>query len=151
MKFNKLAFAVAFVLSAILFAEVYAHADEANQSTKLTFSKPIEIPGQFLPAGTYLLKVADPNDLNLVRIFSADGARLYATVQTISTQRPEPTGDAVVTLAQQPNGRPDALLKWFYPGDTTGHEFVYPEQEQQQLAQYRQETIPAKETAEAGD
>ena len=151
MKFNKLAFVVAFVLSVILFAEVYAHADEANQSTKLTFSKPIEIPGQSLPAGTYLFKLADSNDLNLVRIFSADGTRLYATVQTISTKRAEPTGDTVVTLAKQPNGRPDALLKWFYPGDTTGHEFVYPDQEQQQLAQYRQQTISVKETAEAGD
>lgn len=151
MKFNKLAFVVAFVLSVILFAEVYAHADEANQFTKLTFSKPIEIPGQFLPAGTYLLKVADPNDLNLVQIFSADGTRLYATLQTISTQRAVSTVDTVVTLAQQPNGRPDALLKWFYPGDPTGHQFVYPDQEQQQLAQYRQQTIAVKETAEAGD
>lgn len=151
MKFSKLAFVVAFVLSAILFVEVYAHADEANQSTKLTFSKSVEIPGQFLPAGTYLFKVADPNDVNLVQIYNGDGTRLYATIQTISTKRPEPTADTVVTLAQQPNGRPDALLKWFYPGDTTGHEFVYPEQEQQQLAQYRQQTIPVKEAAEAGD
>lgn len=151
MKFNKLAFVIAFVLSAILFAEVYAHADEADQSTKLTFSRPVEIPGQFLPAGTYLFKLADPNNLNLVRISSADGTRLYATLQTISTERPEPTEDTVVALAQQPNERPDALLKWFYPGDTTGHEFVYPDQEQQQLAQYRRQTIPIKETAEAGD
>lgn len=151
MKFNKLAFVIAFVLSAILFGEVYAHADEANQSTKLTFSKPIEIPGQFLPAGTYLFKVADANDRNLVQIFSAGGTRLYATIQTISTERAEPTGDTVFTLAEQSNGRPDALLKWFYPGNTTGHEFVYPVQEEQQLAQYRQQTIAVHETAEAGD
>ena len=151
MKFNKLAFVVAFVLSAILFAEVYAHADAANLSTKLTFSKSVEIPGRFLPAGTYLFKAADSNDRNLVRIFSADGTRLYATLQTISTERPEPTEDALVTLAQQPNGRPDALVKWFYPGDRTGHEFVYPEQEEQQLAQYRQQTIAVKAAAEAGD
>ena len=151
MKFSKLAFVVAFVLSAILFAEVYAHADEANQSTKLTFTESVEIPGQFLPAGTYLFKLADSNNLNLVQIFSADGTRLYATLQTISTQRAVSTADTVVTLAQQPNGRPDALLKWFYPSDTTGHQFVYPDQEEQQLAQYRQQTIAVKEAAEAGD
>lgn len=151
MKFNKLAFVVAFVLSAILFGAVYTHADEADQSTKLTFIKPVEIPGQFLPAGTYLFKLADSNDLNLVRIFSADGTRLYATLQTISTQRAESTGDTVITLVEQPNGRPDALLNWFYPGDTTGHQFVYPKQEEQQLVQYRQQTIAVKVTAEAGD
>lgn len=151
MKFNKLAFVVAFVLSAILFGEVYAHADEWDQSTKLTFSKPIEIPGQILPAGTYLFKLADTNDRNLVQIFNADGTRLYGTLQTISTERHDPTDDVAVTLVEQPNGRPDALMKWFYPGDTTGHEFVYPKQEQQQLAQYQQQTIPAKKTAETGD
>lgn len=151
MKFNKVAFVVAFVISTILFAEVYAHADEADQSTKLTFSKPIEIPGRFLPAGTYLFKVADSNDLNLIQIFNGDGSRLYATLQTISTERPEPAEDAAITLTKQPNGRPDALLKWFYPGNTTGHEFVYPEQEEQQLAHYRQQTIAVQQTAEAGD
>ena len=151
MKFNKIAFVAAFVLSAILFAEVYAHADEMDQSTKLTFSKPIEIPGQFLPAGTYLFKVADWNDPNLVRIFSADGSRLYATLLAISTERPEPAGNTVVTLAQPPNGRPDALLKWFYPGSTTGRQFVYPKQEEQQLAHYRQQTMVTAQTAEAGD
>lgn len=151
MKFKKLAFVVAFVLSAILFAEVALHADERDQSTKVTFSKSIEIPGQFLSAGTYLLKVGDSNDLNLVQIFNADGTRLYATLQTISTQRSEATEGTVLTLARQPNGRPNALLKWFYPGETTGREFVYPKQEEQQLTQYRQQTIAVKETAEAGD
>lgn len=89
--------------------------------------------------------------MNLVQIFNADRSRLYATLQTISTERSEPTGDAVVTLAEQPNGRPDALLKLFYPGDTTGHEFVYPDQEEQQLTHCRQQTIVTKETVEAGD
>jgi hypothetical protein len=57
----------------------------------------------------------------------------------------------VVIMAQQGPGRPEALLKWFYPGNTIGHEFIYPKQEQQQLTQYRQLTIVAKEAAEAGD
>ena len=151
MRFNKIAFAVAFVFSAILFAEVALHADEWDQSTKLTFGKPIEIPGQILPAGTYLFKLADTGNRNVVQVFNADGTRLYGTLQTISTERRDPTDDVAVTLAEQPNGRPDALMKWFYPGDTTGHEFLYPKQEEQQLAQYQQQTVPVKETAEAGD
>ena len=39
MKFNKLAFVVAFVLTAVLFAEVALHAEEEDQSTKITFSQ----------------------------------------------------------------------------------------------------------------
>jgi hypothetical protein len=150
MKFNKFAFVVAFVLSAVLFAEVAAHADEVDQSTKLTFSAPIAIPGQVLPAGTYLFKLANRDNLDLIQVFNADGTHLYATVQTVSAERKEPTGDTVITLAEQSSG-PEALVKWFYPGNTIGHEFVYPQPEQQQLAQDRQQTIAVKETAQAGD
>jgi hypothetical protein len=134
-----------------MFFEVAARASEANQSTKLTFSQPISIPGRILPAGTYLFKLADSNDRNLVQIFNADGTRLYATLQTIAVEHREPTGDTVLTLAEQPDGRPDALLSWFYPGDTIGHEFRYSKQQEQQLLEYRQQTIVAKETAEPGN
>jgi hypothetical protein len=135
----------------VLFLEVVAHADEGDQSIKITFSQATEIPGQILPAGTYLFKLADPNELNLVRIFNSEGTRLYATLQTVTTERSKPTGDTVVVLAEQPDGRPETLVKWFYPGNTSGHELVYSKQEEQQLAQDRQQTIKAKETAQAGD
>ena len=39
MKFNKLALVITFVLTAVLFAEVALHAEEADQSTKITFSQ----------------------------------------------------------------------------------------------------------------
>jgi len=32
-------------------------------------------------------------------------------------------------------------VKWFYPGRTTGHEFVYSQQPEQEIAQARQETF----------
>src|SRR5947209_16133455 len=40
---------------------------------------------------------------------------------------------------------PDALLKWFYPGRDTGHEFVYSGQQEKQLAQDTQQTIVANQ------
>jgi hypothetical protein len=151
MKINKVALLIAFAIASVLFLEVAAHADEMDQCTKITFSQPIQIPGQILPAGTYLFKLADPNDLGLVQIFNPKGTRLYATLQTITAERSQPTGDTVVVLAEQPDGRHETLLKWFYPGSPSGHELVYSKQEEQQLAQDRQQTIAVKETAEAGD
>ena len=151
MKINKLALLIAFAISSVLFLEVAARADEADQSIKITFNQPIEIPGQVLPAGTYLFKLADPNDLDVVRIFNSQGTRLYATLQTITAERAKPTGEAVVVLADQSEARAETLVKWFYPGDTSGHELVYPKQEEQQLAQARRQTIVANETAQAGD
>jgi hypothetical protein len=151
MKINKIALLVAFAIASVLFLEVVAHADETDQSIKITFSQATEIPGQILPAGTYLFKLADPNNLDVVRIFNAEGTRLYATLQTNTAERREPTGDAVIVLAEQPEGRPETLVKWFYPGNTSGHELVYSKQEEQQLAQDRQQTIVVKETPQAGD
>ena len=151
LRLSKLCLLVAWAITCFLFYGVAVHAEEADQCTRLTFSKPIEIPGQVLPAGTYVFKLANRNDLNTIQIFNADGTRLYATLQTIAAERGDPADNTIVTLAEQPDGGTTALLKWFYPGNTIGHEFVYSQQEQQQLARSRQETIPAKETAEAGD
>jgi hypothetical protein len=151
MKIKKVALLIGFAIASVLFLEVVAHADEADQSIKISFSQAIKIPGQVLPAGTYLFKLADPNDLNVVDVFNAEGTRLYATLGTITAQRRRPTRDTVVVLAEQPDGRPETLVKWFYPGNTVGHELVYPKQEEQQLAQDRKQTIVAKESPEAGD
>jgi hypothetical protein len=151
MKIKKVALLIGFAIASVLFLEVVAHADEADQSIKISFNQAIEIPGQVLPAGTYLFKLADPNDLNVVYVFNAEGTRLYATLDTITAERRQPIGDTVVVLAEQPDGRPETLVKWFYPGNTVGHELVYPKQEEQQLAQDRKQTIVAKESPEVGD
>lgn len=143
MKTNKAYFLIGLIIASALFFEVAAHADEYDLATKLTFSQPVEIPGKVLPAGTYLFKLANTNDRHIVQVFNSDGMALYATLMAIPTERREPSGESVVTFAEQGNGRPEALLKWFYPGETTGNEFVYSKQEEQELAQDRQQTVQA--------
>ena len=144
MKINKAYIAVGLIVAFTLFFELAAHADESDQVTTITFSQPIQIPGQVLPAGTYLFKLADSNsNQNIVQIFNADRTVLYATLQTIATDRPEPTDHTVVALAEQGAGQPDVLLKWFYPGRETGNEFLYPQQKEKELAQDKQQTVMA--------
>jgi hypothetical protein len=104
-----------------------ARADEWNQATLVTFSEPVQIPGYILDAGTYLFILADNNsNRNIVRIFSADRSVLYATVMTISCERSDPSDDTLIALDERPSDQPQAVWKWFYPGRTIGHEFVYP-------------------------
>ena len=50
MKIHKLYIALGLLIAFGLFFELAAHADESNESTKITFSAPIQIPGQVLPA-----------------------------------------------------------------------------------------------------
>jgi len=141
MKTNKAYFLIGLIIASALFFEVAAHADEYDLTTKLTFSQPVQIPGKVLPAGTYLFKLANTNDRHIVQVFNSDGIVLYATLMAIPTERREPTGDSVVTFAEQGDGQTEALVKWFYPGETTGNEFVYSKQVEKQLAQYKQQTV----------
>jgi len=151
MIINKFALLTRFVLTAILLGGVVAHAAEMDQFTNISFSQPVEIPGQTLPAGTYLFKLRNADNLNLVQISNLDGSHVYATLLTNSTERQEATGDTVLVMAEQGSGKLVAILKWFYPGRTDGHEFVYSEYEIQQLAQDPQRTIVVKEHAEAAE
>ncbi len=146
MKVNKGYIAVGLIIAFALFFELGAHADESDQATTINFSQPVQIPGQVLPAGTYLFKLVDgDSDQKVVQIFNADRTVLYATLQTIATDRQEPTDDTVVAVAEQGAGQPNALLKWFYPGRETGNEFLYSKQKEKELAQDQQATIVANQ------
>lgn len=141
MKINKIYIALGFLIALALFLELTAHADELNQATTITFSAPVQIPGQVLPAGTYVFQQADPDEnQNLVRIFNADRTVVYATLRTASAERKEP-GNTTIVLAEPENGDPDMLVKWFYAGRSTGHEFLYSKQQEQQIATGTQETL----------
>ena len=92
MKIHKLYIALGLMIAFVLFFEFAAHADDPNEQTKITFSTPIQIPGQVLPAGTYIFQQADSNDLNLIQIFTADRGALVATFQTASAERRDSAG-----------------------------------------------------------
>src|SRR5271154_814687 len=119
-------------------------ADEQNKKTVMTFSQPIEIPGQILPAGTYTFVLLDsPADRHIVQIFNADGSQIIATVLAINDYRLKPTGDTVVKFAERSGDNPEALKAWFYPGDNFGQEFVYPKKRAIELAVIVKEPVPA--------
>jgi len=110
-------------------------ADESNQKTIFTFSDPVEIPGQVLLAGTYVFKLADSeSDRDIVQVFNKDETYLYGTFLAIPDQRLRPAGKPIITFDEAPAGSPEAVRAWFYPGDTYGHEFVYPKTEALALA-----------------
>jgi hypothetical protein len=103
------------------------NADEWNKETIVTFSRPVEVPGQVLPAGKYVFKLADSqSDRRIVQIFSQDRTKLMATILATPDYRLEPTDKTVISMQERPTGTPEALGSWFYPGDNYGSRFVYP-------------------------
>lgn len=110
-------------------------ADEWDKATKLTFSEPVEVPGQVLPAGTYWFALADSeSDRNIVQIWSADRTRLVATVLAVPDYRNQPAGRTLINFEERPSDSPEAIHSWFYPGDNFGQEFVYPKTRATQFA-----------------
>jgi hypothetical protein len=134
-----------------------ARADEFDQATKFTFNQRVQIPGRVLPAGTYWFVLSDiSTSRNIVQVFNADRSTLYATVFTINSEVLTPTDDTAITFANREPMQPETILSWFFPGRTSGHQFVYSHMEEQELAQVKHHTVMAKaqnkhQTAVAGD
>ena len=121
-----------------------ATASEWDQKTIFTFSGPVEIPGQVLPAGTYVFKLADSqSDRDIVQVFSKDEKHLYGTFLTIADQRLRPAEKPIITFEETAAGSPEAVKAWFYPGDDYGHEFVYPKPKALELAKTNNTPVPS--------
>jgi hypothetical protein len=136
----------AFFTLVLMFAVMLpvARADAWDQATKLTFSQPVEIPGEILPAGSYLFVLLDgPGSRDVVRIFNADRNRVYATLITTPSSRIDPTDDTVISFAERPSGQPEAIITLFYPGELIGHQFRYSGQEDRELAGDTKDVVTA--------
>jgi len=103
-------------------------ADLSDKRTIVTVNRSIQVPGKVLPAGTYVFRLLNSNDPTRVSIFNADETHLVTTVQGIPDSRTEPSDKTILQFEERPAGQPEALKAWFYPGDDSGVEFVYPDQ-----------------------
>jgi hypothetical protein len=117
-----------------------ARADETNQTVKVNFSQAVQIPGRVLSAGTYWFVLADTGDRQTVQIFNGDRSKSIALLETMNRERPEATGGVAFTIAERGAMEPPAVIAWFFPGHTTGHEFMYPRSVEKELALAHQDT-----------
>lgn len=127
-------------------------ADEWNKKTIVTFNEPVEIPGQVLPAGTYVFEVADMiADRDVVQIFNKDENHLYATLLAVPDYRLEPTGKTVINFEERASNAPEAVKAWFYPGDNYGYQFVYPNSRAMELAKRTNQNVLSMPTEMAAN
>src|SRR5687768_2702653 len=134
--------ALACVASAVLVLPLSAAAQgPANQDTFFTFSQEVELPGKTLPAGKYFFQLADsPSNRHIVKVMSEDRKQIHATLLAIpyyTNERPtdEPQVRFMETPAQASGAAGSNAIKiWFYPGNSTGHEFIYPRSQAMRIA-----------------
>jgi hypothetical protein len=141
---SRKAFITAGLMLASLIMLPVAHADEWDQASQLTFSQSVQIPGRVLPAGTYWFVLADTvGNRNIIQVFNSDRSTLYATVFAVTAERPHPSDNTTITFAKRESMPTNAIVTWFYPGDNSGHEFVYSKSEEKELARAKHQTIMA--------
>jgi hypothetical protein len=104
-----------------------ARADEWNKKTFVHVYVPIEVPGHVLTPGRYVFQLMDSSsDRHIVEIWNRYQTHLIALIQANAAYRLEPASKTVFRMEERSKDSPEALKRWFYPGDSYGLEFVYP-------------------------
>jgi hypothetical protein len=105
-----------------------AIADSWDKKTIVTFDQDVEIPGQVLPAGTYVFKLFRSNsDRSMVQVWTAHERQLLATLITVGDSCPNNSGDPyfVLDMSGTDEGYPPAVVSWFFAGGNDGRDFIY--------------------------
>src|SRR5258706_14012880 len=94
-----------------------------NHQNKLTFSRPVALPGVVLPAGSYTFDLAsDTADVVVVR----NRTKVFYMGFTTQVLRPTwmPSG-GLVMIGEAPVNEAPPITAWYEIGGTIGHEFRY--------------------------
>ena len=133
---------IAAACTAVLFTPALSTAQPADRTTYVTFSGPVSVPGATLPAGTYTFRIADsPANRHIVQILDREGSKVFATLLAVPAERPQPSGEPVITFKETPSDRPPAVRYWYYAGETDGNELVYPKAQAMMIARASGEPI----------
>lgn len=110
-------------------------AQTPDKQTLFSFSGPVTMPGVTLPAGTYLFRLANPTaGRDVVQVMSADGRTLYGMFLSQPGQQRAPAATPGIRFLETADGMPAAIQAWWYPGQRTGHEPIYPREQARRLA-----------------
>jgi hypothetical protein len=114
---------------AVLLGAPFAHpltAGSFDERTVVTFSGSVQIPGQVLPAGTYVFKLSPiPLERDVVQILNSDENQVIATLFTVPVWRDTARGQSKIELGEATAGNPPPVHQFVYAGATRAHEFVY--------------------------
>jgi len=129
-----------------------SRADVWNKKTILTVNEPIQVPGQVLQPGKYVMKLMDsPSNRHIVQVFNEDESKLLTTVLALPNYRLQPTGETRFTFWETVSGEPKPLRSWFYPGDNFGQEFAYPKDKAAMIAKSAGESVPTTYSTSESD
>ena len=129
----------------------------ASRDVYFTFSQPVQVPNQTLPAGKYLFRVSG-SGRNIVEIYSGDKSRMIRRVMAVHSARSDSPERAEIRLIESSAESPVAIGTWWYPQQRQGWEFVYPREQALKLAKTARqpilttaEDVPAEKIDQSAD
>ncbi len=142
-----IAIATATVLALLvtLTLNVAAQQPDTRDRTIMTFSSAVELPGMRLEPGTYVFRLADSASRNVIQVLDKDEKDVMGQWLFVSAERPEVTGDTVVSFRETSAASTPAVQFWYYPGEKIGKEFVYPKDQALRIAQRTGATVQTEE------
>ena len=141
------AIATATVLALLVALTLTAAAQQPDtrDRTIMTFSSAVELPGMRLEPGTYVFRLADSASRNVIQVLDQEEKNMLGQWLFVSAERPEVTGDTVVTFRETSAASTPAVQFWYYPGEKIGKEFVYPKDQAMRIAQRTGATVQTEE------
>jgi len=120
--------AIGLLAALMLLAPPNIQGSEMDLSTTFSVNQPFMVPGKVLDANTkYVMRLLDtPGSRRVVTVYNQDESQLQAMFIALPDYRREPTDKTVITFMETDQGYPKPIQTWFYPGRTSGLEFVYP-------------------------
>ena len=109
-------------LALMVAGSVMAHS--SNHENRLTFSRPVALPGVVLPAGSYTFDVASDTALDVVVV--RNRTKVFYMGFTNQVLRPTwmPSG-GLVMIGEAPANEAPPITAWYEIGQTMGHAFRY--------------------------
>lgn len=126
--------ALVFAVVAVLATRAQAQETNTQERSFITFSNTVEMPGVTLPAGTYVFRLADTPQRNVVQVLSQDQKKVLGQWLFVQHERPEVTGDTVIMFKENAENTMPAIQYWYFPGEKIGKEFVYPKDQAEKIA-----------------
>lgn len=118
----------------VLAAQAWAQETNTRERSFITFSNTVEMPGVTLPAGTYVFRLADTPQRNVVQVLNKDESKVLGQWLFVQATRPQVTDDTVVMFKENAENIKPAIQYWYFPGEKIGKEFVYPKSQAEQIA-----------------
>jgi LPXTG-motif cell wall-anchored protein len=112
-----------------------------DKRTMFTFSAPVSMPGVTLPAGEYVFRLADADSSRKVIHVQHKDGKTYGMFFSIPIDRLEPDSEPRIGFMETASGTPAAVKSWWYPGERSGYEFIYPKDQARKLAQASGEPV----------